>query len=208
MIIKQALASTLLLLKYSDMELWFYLTQSLDLRLESHPDSDAACSGTAGSYERMLVTIVNGIARVFDISVMRLRFTDSDGRKSSHAVLLDTKKAHSSYSLRFVLTVLYYALYTSCTQQDICDRWDISKSTLRRWKKLYLLQSEEWIAALKRVHKLCSDKVSADHSLPSSHGLFCPICLLHRIGLCFLQGTWNVRRAFPSPVPLHSVIQP
>ena len=143
--IKQALASTLLLLKYSDMELWFYLTQSLDLRLESDPASGASCSGTTGSYERSLITIINGAAKVFTLSVMRLRFTDSDGRKSSHAVLLDTMKAHSSYSLRFVLTVLYYALYTSCTQQDICDRWDISKSTLRRWKKLYHLHSKEWI---------------------------------------------------------------
>ncbi len=202
MIIKQTLLSTLLLLKYSDIELWFHLTQSLDLRSESDPHSGAACSGTSGSYRRKLVTIVNGAITVYELSVMRLRFTDTDGKKSTHAILLDIMKAHSSFSLRFVLMILYYALYTSCTQQDICDRWNISQATLRRWKELYHLQSDKWMSVLKRANRLCDDIASSELAVPAGHGLFCPIQLLRLAGLCFLQGTWNVRRAFPSPVPL------
>ena len=99
MIIKQTLASALLLLKHSDMEICFRINNDQRLRSEPSPVSGESPVGSAGSYERHFVTIVHGSVRSYHLKIHRLRFKASDGSRNSHAFLMDIMKPHSSYSL-------------------------------------------------------------------------------------------------------------
>ena len=191
MLIKQTLASLLLLLKHSDLDylrIYHHFAPIKDL----DPETGAYPAGSAGSYERYFITIEKGEVFTDRITIPRLRYK-KDGTRSSHALLIDIMKAHSSYSLRFVLTVLCMSLCEHASDTRIHDRYGISISTLRHWKALFNEHSSEWISALKKADKLCNDILSSLRSFPPD-----PFTHLLYTGLCFMQGKWLVRRAFPS----------
>lgn len=191
MLIKQTLASVLLLLKHSDLDYLRIYHHHAPIK-DLDPETGAYPAGSAGSYDRFFITIQKGAVLEHRLPIPRIRYRNGDIRYS-HAVLLDIMKAHSSYSLRFVLTVLCMSLCKHASDTRIHDRYGISISTLRRWKALFNEHSSEWISALKKADKLCSDILSSLHPFPPD-----PSTYLLYTGLCYMQGKWLVRRAFPS----------
>ena len=191
MLIKHTLAAALPLLQYSDLD---FLRIYFELKPIKDPDpvTGAVPTGSAGLYKRHFVTVASGAVRDELVDIPRIRY-EKDGVRSSHAVILDVMKAHSSYSLRFVLTMLFLSLFMHYTDARIHDAFGISTSTLHRWKALFHEHSAEWISALEKADKLCHDIISARNSVPPG-----PFVHLLRTGLCLMQGKWLVRRAFPS----------
>ena len=69
----------------------------------------------------------------------------------THALLPSTLVPYSSYSLRFILTVLRAYFLGLKGVQQICDRAGISVSTLYRWKALFLSHKALWLGVLESL---------------------------------------------------------
>lgn len=71
----------------------------------------------------------------------------------THALLPATLVPYSSYSLRFILSVLRAYFLRTDTVAGICERVGIAISTLYRWKKLFLTHKQLWLGVLEAMHR-------------------------------------------------------
>lgn len=65
-----------------------------------------------------------------------------------HAILKGNIIPFSSFTLSFVLAVLYAYVHRTDTVQKVCEFWGISVNTLYAWKKRYQLQYDAWADSL------------------------------------------------------------
>lgn len=71
-----------------------------------------------------------------------------------NAALPDVFIPFGNYSLRFVITVLYYNYKKEMTVTALCERWGIAVSTLYAWIHRFEAQFSEWL-------RLCSRALSS-----------------------------------------------
>lgn len=71
----------------------------------------------------------------------------------THALLSSALVPYSSYSLRFILSVLRAYFLRTDTVAGICERVGIAISTLYRWKKLFLTHKQLWLGVLEAMHR-------------------------------------------------------
>jgi len=124
--------------------------------LDSMVPSGEVCTGCGAkdhchshaSYERDLITIMNGCRHEGTVSIQRV-VCSSCGK--THALLADILIPHSSYSLRFVLHVLRAYLGRACTVAALCDRFSIAVSTLYNWIHLFNEHANLWLSALEQL---------------------------------------------------------
>ena len=74
-----------------------------------------------------------------------------------HAVLPDNLIPFTCFTLVFVLTVLDDYVKRTHTTAQICAHWQISVSTLYRWKKRYMEHYEAWTDSLNSIRRLKED---------------------------------------------------
>lgn len=86
------------------------------------------------SYKRYLVEFKDGEPAVRIVTAQRFRCSSCG---HTHALLPSTLVPHSSYSLRFILTVLRTYFLKTDTVAGICETAGIAVSTLYRWKKWF-----------------------------------------------------------------------
>ena len=102
------------------------------------------------SYRRYLVELEDGEPVTHTVTVQRCR-CGSCGH--THALLPATLVPYSSYSLRFILSVLRAYFLRTDTVAGICERVGIAISTLYRWKKLFLTHKQLWLRVLEAMHR-------------------------------------------------------
>ena len=104
----------------SDLELFNDAIRSYK---EDHPDVRYA-----GSYRRIMISVSSGEREEISITILRIHHIDPDGIHSYPALIPDILIPYGSYTIRFVLTLLYSYLNLSYRRdillyekKDICD---------------------------------------------------------------------------------------
>lgn len=106
------------------------------------------------SYSRYMVSLKDNRPVTVILRVPRVKCT-SCGR--THALLPEMLIPYSSYSLRFVLTVLEaYFLHTR-TIEEICETYQIAHSTLYVFRSLFLSHKQLILGALNNAQETASD---------------------------------------------------
>ncbi len=120
----------------------------------SHTDGDCpvchahACMSPFASYTRYLVEWCGGEPCAHEMAVQRY-LCSSCGH--THALLPSALVPYSSYSLRFILTVLRAYFLGWKSVQQICSNAGIAASTLYRWKALFLKHKAMWLGVLEEL---------------------------------------------------------
>lgn len=149
------------------------------------------CLSPVASYTRYLVEWKDGSPATQEVTVQRYQCSSCD---HTHALLPSPLVPYSSYSLRFILTVLRnYFLHRACVQ-EICEHAGIAISTLYRWKALFLAHKALWLGALESL------EASAETFLDCLDGtLLMEFC--HKFLFSFLQRLRGRSEDPPSGAP-------
>jgi len=100
------------------------------------------------SYKRYLISFEKGLPIVYEITITRLICSSC---KHTHAILPEIIIPYGSYSLIFILNVLrdyYLSHMTVCT---LCNKYQISPSTLYAWKHLFIIHKKLWLGFLEDI---------------------------------------------------------
>lgn len=156
--ISQSAFDVLHLLKFTDIELYSFYLLSTDL-------SDFTLAGT---YERYIVSFDSNTQRKYSVKVLRVR-QRGDMARRTFSLRPDWLLPNSSFSIRFILSVIYHYLFTrDCSIPDFVDHWQISRSTLYIWLDLFKTCSHKWLKALSDSEKTARDIKSRKTSIPAS----------------------------------------
>jgi len=105
-----------------------------------HPDWEKHAA-----YERYLISFENGHIVTYVITVIRYRCPSC---RHTHAILPECLIPYRSYSFLFILAVMRDYFASSLTVVDICNKYDISISTLYSWKELFQKHKKIWLGLL------------------------------------------------------------
>ena len=103
---------------------------------------------SSGSYRRMMITVVANERREIELDIPRVC---CESCRHTHSLLADALIPYGSYTLRFILHVLYAYLHRSEPVAKICEQWAISISTLYSWIHLFFEQHNIWVRVLDRI---------------------------------------------------------
>lgn len=110
------------------------LIRAYDRKVKTHIRKKGAVRN--GCYYRDLIIISDGKRKL-----VRIRIQRTAGNEAGHTgILMDSMIPECSYSAMFIATVMKDYLQRNeknLTVSQICDRWEISVSTLYEWKKTY-----------------------------------------------------------------------
>ena len=112
--------------------------------------STKGCLKEFGHYRRYLIELKEGKPSVHQVEMKRYRCTSC---RHTHALLSSCLVPYRSYSLRFILTVLYSYLGKQKTVEQICGHFGIQTATLYSWKKLFMRQKEVWLGVLGSLYR-------------------------------------------------------
>lgn len=108
------------------------------------------CLKEFGHYGRYLIELESGEAGVHPVEIKRYRCTSCS---HTHALLSSCLVPYRSYSLRFILTVLYSYFGKHKTVEQISTVFGIAVSTLYEWKKLFMRHKEVWLGVLESLYR-------------------------------------------------------
>ena len=140
--------------KLSDKALFYAFMSKTDLVHMTCP-----CCGSRGnhavysSYERSMISFEEGVRRDSIVSIPRIKCHCGH----THAVLPDVLIPYGSYSLRFILTVLFCYLTRRVTVEELCSKFQIVKSTLYSWIHLFIEHFNLLAGILKSIDSLKLD---------------------------------------------------
>lgn len=182
-----------------DYEVLPSMTASLDLTaLPPCPSCGASSYSRNGSYERHLVCCTDGSVCDHRVSIPCVRCRSCG---ISHALLFSVIIPYSSYSLGFLICLLYARLTRqSASVAALCSRFDISESTFYRIRKR-LLQDERVLLCALRSFLETADLLATLYS--------CQPYTLHEAlslffcstGYSFLQPCIKIRTRIPLTFP-------
>ncbi len=120
------------------------------------------------AYERALISISEGRRKEHTVSVTRVKC--HCGKTS--ALIPDLLIPYGSYSIRFVLYVLWKYLTRIKTVEALCDEFHISRSTLYHWIHTFISQYNLWFGAIKEIDALTSSSLQLFSSIEKLPKLF------------------------------------
>lgn len=109
-----------------------------------------SCLKEFGYYERYLIELESGEPGIHRVGIKRYRCPSC---RHTHDLLSSCLVPYRSYSLRFILTVLYSYMCRHKTVEQLCSHFGIQPSTLYAWKKVYMKQKEAWLGVLKSLYR-------------------------------------------------------
>lgn len=133
------------------------------------------------SYPRYLISFENGVPVTYTIDITRIICSSC---QHTHAILPEIIIPHSSYSLIFVLSVLK-DYFTRVPVKTLCEKYQISLSTLYAWKKLFLQHKKLWMGILEDI---CTDSLEFLSSIPHCNISKDLSLFFIQTGYSFLQG--------------------
>jgi len=176
--------SKLNFLNLSDVQLFLQATQKLSLR--SHPCPYCGAKSPSwslhGTYDRYLISFEKGITENHHITIGRLICSSCE---HTHAVLPEILIPYSSYGLLFVIRILRDYYGGSLTVAKLCDKYQVSVSTLYAWKQLLLLHKKLWLGILEDSILSITDFLAIIPSMNSSENLH---LFFQSQSFSFLQG--------------------
>lgn len=134
------------------------------------------------SYQRYLISFEMAITVNHRIDITRIICSSC---KHTHAILPEIIIPHSSYSLIFVLSVLRSHYLSKMTVQSLCDKYQISPSTLYAWKHLFAIHKKLWLGILEDIYQNSLVFLSSIPSINTSNDLS---DFFAQHGCSFLQG--------------------
>ena len=173
MLICQSVLGALCTLKHTDLELYLAATSSFDMTGYLR-----VCS-----YERDLIYYHSGKRVCSKIRVTRVRIKGNLSRHT-HAILPDILVPYSSYSIRFILSVICLYHNRNCSSSTFTSGLYLSRSTINTWIRLYEDHFSELLAILKDADQKLCDAESATTSIP-----YFPNMFLRKTGHPFLMAT-------------------
>ena len=179
MIRAKAITFKLFLIRFSDIQLYKSVISNTSLSHCTCPHCKSTSSTFHSFYNRYLISFEKGQRVDSSISVCRVQCNSC---RHTHAILPDIITPFGSYSLRFVITVLFAYISQKHTVAHLCDKYGISLSTLYVWKNLFYEHYNAWLSASKRFLALSR---TAIYSFLSEISL--PCRFFQRFGFSFLQ---------------------
>jgi hypothetical protein len=101
------------------------------------------------SYKRYLISFENNQLKTNKIDITRIICSSC---KHTHAVLPDLIIPHSSYTLLFILSVLK-DYFSKMDITNLCEKYQISPSTLYGWKQLFEKHKKLWLGILEDMYQ-------------------------------------------------------
>jgi hypothetical protein len=120
------------------------------------------------SYERCLISYDNNSIITDTINITRIICSSCNG---THAILPEVIIPFRSYSLLFVLSALKDYFTPGITVAALCDKYQISISTLYEWKHLFNTHKKLWLGILEDIYQKSLDFLSSISNSNSSDGL-------------------------------------
>ncbi|WP_315672427.1 DUF6431 domain-containing protein [Clostridium sp. 19966] len=130
----------------------------LDFSLNKIPSRNLPCSFCGAkhpqwafhaSYDRYLISYEKGAPTTYTIQITRI-VCSSCGH--THAILPEILIPYTSYSLIFVLNVLRDYFLSNISVLELCNKYQISQSTLYSWKHLFLTHKKLWLGVLEDAY--------------------------------------------------------
>lgn len=144
-----------LLAKISDFEIYMNAVNDFSYYSERCPRCGAGGKlFQHDNYIRNLVFFIESNIIVNSINTQRYKCHSC---KSTHALLPEIIVPHSSYSIRFKLTVLSVYFKGDMTIKAICERFEIAISTLYDWKERFLEHKDLQLGVLTSGKKPALD---------------------------------------------------
>ena len=134
------------------------------------------------SYQRYLISFEGGTTVTHEIDISRMACSSCN---HTHAILPEIIIPYSSYSLLFVLQVLRDYYLSHLTVHALCNKYQISPSTLYAWKRLFLIHKTLWLGILENIYQTAIDFLSSMPSINTSTDLS---SFFEQHGHSFLQG--------------------
>ena len=150
-------------LKLSDKQLFDACLAKLDLTHCTCPSCGSShCHSFHSCYERTMISIVDNHRANIQVSVPRIKCHCGH----THAVLPDILIPYGSYTIRFILIVLSRYLIRHCTVSELCDFYQISKSTLYEWIHLFLTHHNLLVGIMDSINHISLTAVSFVMDVP------------------------------------------
>lgn len=146
-----------------------------------------------GFYERCLISFESGHTVTYRIAVVRYRCSSCG---HTHAVLPESIVPYQSYSFMFITAVMRDYFTGSLTIENICEKYDISISTLYSWKKLFLRCKKIWLGI---INDACTSSIQFLHSFQPKKRLQELKEFFLMSGISFLQGSSSMKTTDSAP---------
>lgn len=145
-------------IKISDQEWFDQAIEKLNLSEQVCPYCDSKGQMILhDSYSRYMITLKGNRIETKILQIPRVKCASCG---HTHAVLPEVLIPYSSYSIRFVLTVLKdYFLHTH-TVEKICEMYQIAHSTLYAFRDLFFSHKKLILGALNDAQKKQSDFIA------------------------------------------------
>ena len=154
-----------------------FLSAMEDYSIETIPFLELPCPNCGAkhptwayhdSYERCLISYDNNSIITDTIDITRIICSSCNG---THAILPEVIIPYRSYSLLFVLSALKDYFTPGITVAALCDKYQISPSTLYEWKHLFNTHKKLWLGILEDIYQKSLDFLSSILNSNSSNGL-------------------------------------
>lgn len=148
-------------IKLSDKQLFDVCLFHLDIIHQTCP-----CCGSSSnhsiysSYKRTMITFCGGHRENLEVTIPRIKCNCGH----THAIIPDVLIPYGSYSLRFILVVLFKYLVRSCSINELCDKYQISKSTLYEWIHLFINHFNLWAGKINEIKFLTLSAIATIRS--------------------------------------------
>lgn len=137
--------------KISDIDLFNASLSLVDLSEEicSNPECRAkGCCRAHASYTRDIISFYHGKRQESQVVIPRV-YCESCGK--THALIPNHLIPYGSYSIRFILTVIYDYSKDKYPVSELCLRYNISVSTLYTWLKLFKEHFNAWSSIMEQI---------------------------------------------------------
>lgn len=166
---------------FSDPDLFRYIIKRMKPETLTCPYcKQTGCFIRQAAYSRMLIYIEDGIRKEEEIDVPILQCTC----KRWHAFFSDVIIPYGSYSARFILHVLDQYLNRTCKVVDLCEKWQISVSTLYDWIHRFTDHFSLWAGVMRAINWVKQEALDEIYSYPD----FADEFFNRFLAFSFLQG--------------------
>jgi len=143
-------------------------------------------------YQRYLVSFEHGNTISHIVTIERYKCSSCG---HTHAILPESLIPYQSYSFLFIIAVLRDYFTKSLTIERICEKYNISISTLYAWKNLFIRNKKIWLGLLKDSY---TSPVQFLNSLFSANFLYNLKDFFYLTGFSFLQ-SMSLKKAHSIP---------
>jgi len=115
------------------------------------------------SYQRYMISY-NGDSRTEVLVTIPRIQCPSCGH--THALIPDNLIPYGSYTIKFVLRILLEYLKRKTSVEALCNKWNISISTLYEWKKIFLYHHSLLLGVIHAAKALCESLINEVYDYP------------------------------------------